>query len=66
MFEIRKLQPAHATSELFGTPRRRNCVAEPKLDELMRDPMTLALMAADRVDHKELNALFAQVRCQLR
>jgi hypothetical protein len=66
MFEVYKLQPGNASCELFGTPRRRNCVAEPKLDELMRDPMTLALMAADRVDHKELNALFAQVRSHLR
>jgi hypothetical protein len=66
MFEVYKLQPGHATGELFGSPRRRNCVAEPKLDELMRDPMTLALMAADRVDHNDLNALFAQVRGYLR
>jgi hypothetical protein len=66
MFEVYKLQPANTTRELFGSPRRRNCVAEPDLNELMGDPMTLALMAADRVDHKELNALFAQVRSHLR
>jgi len=66
MFETYKLQPGNATRELFGTPRRRNCAAEPGLEELMRDPMTLALMAADRVDHNELSALFAQVRGSLR
>jgi hypothetical protein len=66
MFEVYKLEPANATRELFGSPRRRNCVAEPNLDELMRDPMTLALMAADRVDGNDLNALFAQVRSHLR
>jgi hypothetical protein len=66
MFEVYKLQPASATHELFGSPRRRNCAAEPDLNELMRDPMTLALMAADRVDRNALNALFAQVRTRLR
>jgi hypothetical protein len=66
MFEVYKLQPGHASHDQFGAPRRRSCMAEPKLDELMRDPMTLALMAADRVDHNDLNALFAQVRSYLR
>ena len=31
-----------------------------------RDPITLALMSADHVDHRELNALLAQVRETLR
>ena len=63
MFEIHKLQAANAT---WGAQRRANCIAEPDLVELMRDPMTLALMAADRVDHNELHALFARVRNHLR
>jgi len=66
MSQAYMLQPVNATCELFGSPRRRNCVAEPDLSELMRDPMTLALMAADRVDHRELNALFTQLRSHLR
>jgi len=51
------------------TPVGRGCsrfVAEPDLSELMRDPLTIALMAADRVDRRELNALFDQARCNLR
>jgi hypothetical protein len=39
---------------------------EPNLSELLRDPMTVALMAADHVDHGELDALLAQVRQSLR
>jgi hypothetical protein len=66
MSQAYMLQPVNAICELFGAPRRRNCIAEPDLNELMRDPMTLALMAADRVDHNELHALFAQVRGHLR
>ena len=66
MFEVYKLQPGNTNRELFGMPLRRNRVTEPSLDELMRDPMTLALMAADRVDHGQLNALLAQVRSHLR
>jgi hypothetical protein len=66
MFEVYMLQPVNAACELFGSSRRRNCVAEPNLDELMRDPMTLALMAADGVDRHELQTLFTQVRSQLR
>jgi hypothetical protein len=66
MFEVYMLQPVTAACELFATSRRQRSVAEPALDDLMRDPMTLALMAADRVDHCELNALFNQVRENLR
>jgi hypothetical protein len=62
MFEVYMLQPMTATCDLFATTRRRSLVPEPDLDELMQDPVTLAVMAADRVDHGALNALFARVR----
>ena len=58
------LQPVTPTCHLFAT-NRRSIVSEPNLAELMRDPMTLALMAADRVDRRELDALVAQVRASL-
>jgi hypothetical protein len=66
MFEVYMLQPVTAACELFAASRRRSFVAEPDLDELMRDPMTLALMEADRVDHRELHALLTQVQGKLR
>jgi hypothetical protein len=39
---------------------------EPRLSELMGDPMTLALMAADRVDRHDLDVLFDRARDGLR
>jgi hypothetical protein len=66
MFEVYMLQPVTAACELFATSRRPRFVAEPALGDLMRDPMTLALMAADRVDRCGLNALLDQVRENLR
>jgi hypothetical protein len=66
MFEVYMLQPVTAACHLFAPTRGRNRVAEPDLDELMRDPITQALMAADRVNRCELHALFAQVRENLR
>jgi hypothetical protein len=36
------------------------------LFDLLRDPMTLSLMAADRVDQRELNALLHKARGGLR
>ena len=65
MFEVYMLQPVTAACELFAD-RRHSFVQEPDLKELMRDPMTLALMAADRVDHRELRALLTQVGQGLR
>ncbi|HWB50032.1 MAG TPA: hypothetical protein VG651_13050 [Stellaceae bacterium] len=62
MFEVYMLQPVTASCDLFAPPRRRSLVPEPDLDELMRDPMTLAVMAADRVDRGEMHALFARMR----
>jgi hypothetical protein len=41
-------------------------VAEPDLSELLRDPIARALMAADRVDRGELDALFDRTRGRLR
>jgi hypothetical protein len=66
MFEVYMLQPVTAACELFAPRRHRSFVAEPRLDDLMRDPMTQALMAADRVDRCEFNALVAQVQASLR
>jgi hypothetical protein len=67
MFEVYMLQPVTAACELFATGRNRpRLVAEPALEDLMRDPITLALMIADRVDRCELNALLTRVRQTLR
>jgi len=66
MFEVYMLQPVTAACGLFATTRRRCSIVEPDLDELMRDPLTLALMAADRVDRSELDALLTQARDSLR
>jgi hypothetical protein len=66
MFEVYMLQPVTSTCDLFATSGRRSYVAEPDLDELMCDPITLAVMAADRVNHCQMRALIAQVRDNLR
>jgi hypothetical protein len=65
MFQVYMLQPVTSACELFAK-RRRSFVPEPDLDELIQDPMTQALMAADRVDHGEFQALLMQVRDSLR
>jgi hypothetical protein len=52
-----------------ATRRKRSCwcaTAEPKLGELMGDPMMIALMAADRVDRRDLTVLFDKTRVSLR
>ncbi len=61
MFEFYMLQPVTAASDLFDN-RRHSFVPEPDLVELMRDPMTLAVMASDRVDRRELCTLLTQIR----
>lgn len=66
MFEVYMLQPVTSTCDLFASNGRRTLVAEPDLDELMEDPVTLAVMAADRVNRCELRSLIAQVRESLR
>lgn len=60
------LQPVTASCDLFTATGSRQFVAEPDLAEVMGDPMTEALMAADRVDRGELCALLSQVRENLR
>jgi hypothetical protein len=62
MFEVYMLQPMTAACDLFATTRRRSFVSEPDLDELLQDPMTIALMAADRVDHRALDAMLTRLR----
>jgi hypothetical protein len=64
MFEVYMLQPMTAACDLFAAPCRRSFVPEPDLDELMRDPMTLAVMAADRVDHRAMDAMLTRLREQ--
>jgi hypothetical protein len=39
---------------------------EPALSELLGDPIVQVLMIADRVEQRDLDLLFATVRCQLR
>jgi hypothetical protein len=46
--------------------RRRCYTSEPELSDLLRDPMTVALMAADNVDRHRLDALFDWARDSLR
>ena len=66
MLEVYMLQPVTASCDLFATANVAKFVAEPDLAELMRDPITQALMAADRVDHGALCTLLSQVRESLR
>jgi hypothetical protein len=49
-----------------GSGRIRCLFREPELAELLHDPMTLALMAADRVDRGEFDILLAGARQNLR
>ncbi|HWD60117.1 MAG TPA: hypothetical protein VG308_17665 [Stellaceae bacterium] len=65
MSEVYMLQPVTPACHLFR-PGRRAVLAEPALDELMGDPMTLALMAADRVDRSALQELLREVGDSLR
>jgi hypothetical protein len=64
MFEVYMLQPMTAACDLFAASRRRSLVPEPGLDELMQDPMTLAVMAADGVDYRAMDAMLARLREQ--
>ena len=66
MSELYMPQPVTAPCDFFVNVDRRAFVAEPDLAELMHDPMTEALMTADRVDRDELCALISQVRENLR
>jgi len=66
MFEDYRPQPITTACDRFAADRRRSVFAEPDLAELMRDPMTLAVMAADHVDRGELDTLLAELRGNLR
>jgi hypothetical protein len=53
----------------FPKPETRSgwsYAAEPDLSDLLRDTIACALMAADRVDPRELDALFDRTRGSLR
>ena len=39
---------------------------EPALSDLLGDPIARALMHADRIEHRDLDALLDAVRCHLR
>jgi len=62
MFEVYMLQPTTEACDLLGTTRRGSYVSEPDLNDLMEDPMTLAVMAADGVSRCELTTLLARAR----
>lgn len=64
MFDNCLPQPVTRRRDLSASADRQ-CFAEPDLGELMRDPLTLAVMAADRVDVCRLHALLADVRRNL-
>lgn len=51
----------------YGTPEYLLCRAgrEPALEDLMRDPMTHAVMASDRVERDHLNSLMLSMRARL-
>ncbi len=57
------------TNEQADAPQTRNgrsaFVAGPVLAELLSDPMTHQLMAADRVEYRQLEAVLQQARLQL-
>ena len=56
----------HSSMEQTATVGRCCVVLEPDLRELLRDPMTVALMQADRVDRRAFEALIAGTRENLR
>ena len=61
MLEVYKLQPRSTSYDVFASGERCKLFSEPDLAELMRDPMTEAVMAADGVDRGALVALLTQV-----
>ena len=67
MIEVYMLQPMTSSCDLFapcGSAAR--FAAEPKLADILSDPMTQALMVADRVDHRDLEMLLEDARANLR
>ena len=55
------LQSLATSTDLFAAGGCCKMVAEPGLAELMSDPLTEAVMAADGVDRGALNALLTQM-----
>lgn len=51
----------------YGTPEYLLCRAgrEPALEDLLRDPMTHAVMASDRVERDHLDSLMLSMRARL-
>jgi hypothetical protein len=61
MMEVSMLQPLATSRDAFAAGGCCKMVAEPGQAELMSDPLTEAMMAADGVDRGALNTLLAQV-----
>jgi hypothetical protein len=52
------IHPVTETCQLFAPMRRDQCFCrEPGVAEILRDPITQALMAADRVNRRDLETL---------
>ena len=47
-------------------PQPSKWTSEPSLSELLSDPIAQALMVADGVKRRDLDALFANARCRQR
>ncbi len=66
MTEVYMLQPVTPACDLFAPIGSRRPHREPKLADLLSDPITRALMQADRVDHRDLETLLDDARANLR
>jgi hypothetical protein len=66
MCETCTTQRGPAASGFFLLKNNPRLSREPALTDLLRDPMTIALMTADRVDRRQFDALLTQVRAKLR
>jgi hypothetical protein len=54
----------HSSFQQVSAERRCFLAVEPKLSELLSDPMTVALMAADHVARGDLDLLIADARAR--
>jgi hypothetical protein len=52
-------------AEIAQHPQSCDWTSEPSLSELLSDPIAQALMVADGVKCRDLDALFANVQCRL-
>jgi hypothetical protein len=59
--------PGQETIMAYGTPEYLLCRAgrEPALEDLLRDPLTHAVMASDRVEKDHLDQLILSMRSRL-